>query len=95
MNEFCSAIPSLNYLFPKLRIIRGDSLISNYALVLYQNQHLIEIGLPNLVEISKGGVRISENPVLCYADTINWAKICKEFSVVPPLIELNQNPSTL
>ncbi|KRZ21899.1 Insulin receptor [Trichinella pseudospiralis] len=69
---------SLGSLFPNLRLIRGNSLVHNYALVLFQNPNLREIGLTNLVEISKGGVRIVNNPELCYAKTVAWEELCRE-----------------
>ncbi|VDP18795.1 unnamed protein product, partial [Soboliphyme baturini] len=81
---------SLNVMFPNLRIIRGNSLVSNYALVLFQNPDLKEIGLSNLTEISKGGVRIAGNSELCYVDTINWNELCREDSA-HILIEENKD----
>jgi insulin-like growth factor 1 receptor len=59
-------------MFPNLRVIGGQSLIMNYALVVYQNQDLKNVGLTKLSIIKNGGVRIAENSRLCYARNINW-----------------------
>lgn len=53
-------------MFPNLRVIGGHSLIMNYALVVYQNNDLRDVGLTKLTAIKNGGVRITENPRLCY-----------------------------
>lgn len=47
----------------------------NYALVIYQNTHLVEIGLPKLTTIINGGVRIMDNTQLCYSRYIDWSQI--------------------
>lgn len=57
---------SLGKMFPNLRVIGGHSLIMNYALVVYQNNDLRDVGLTKLTAIKNGGVRITENPRLCY-----------------------------
>lgn len=59
-------------MFPNLRVIGGHSLIMNYALVIYQNYDLRNVGLTKLTAIKNGGVRITENSKLCYARSINW-----------------------
>lgn len=59
-------------MFPNLRIIGGQELIMNYALVIYQNTHMIEVGLPKLTTIFNGGVRIVDNTQLCYSRYIDW-----------------------
>lgn len=66
---------SLSLLFPNLSVIRGNILFESYALVIYQNQHLSDIGLYNLRAIAKGGVRIEKNSFLCFYNTVNWMKI--------------------
>ncbi|VBB33253.1 unnamed protein product, partial [Acanthocheilonema viteae] len=70
-----SALRSLKRIFPNLRIIGGQELIMNYALVIYQNTHLVEIGLPKLTTIINGGVRIMDNTQLCYSRYIDWSQI--------------------
>ena len=72
-----SGLTSLKAILPELRVIRGNDLIMNYALVVYQNSDLVYLGLNKLVEISNGGVRIADNAVLCLAEDINWATIVK------------------
>uniref|UniRef100_A0A915HN06 receptor protein-tyrosine kinase n=1 Tax=Romanomermis culicivorax TaxID=13658 RepID=A0A915HN06_ROMCU len=42
----------------------------------------VEIGLSQLREISRGGIRISNNPKLCYVETVNWSLINKGGTVV-------------
>nr|CAD2140949.1 unnamed protein product [Meloidogyne enterolobii] len=68
-------LTSLGRIFPNLRVIGGHSLIMNYALVVYQNYDLRDIGLTKLVAIKNGGVRITENPRLCYTRSISWKQI--------------------
>lgn len=67
-----SALRSLKRMFPNLRVIGGQELIMNYALVIYQNTHLVEVGLPKLTTIINGGVRIMDNTQLCYSRYIDW-----------------------
>lgn len=62
-------------MFPNLRVIGGQELIMNYALVVYQNTHLMELGLRKLTTIINGGVRIMDNTQLCYSRYIDWAQI--------------------
>ncbi|KAG4073858.1 hypothetical protein HA402_014063 [Bradysia odoriphaga] len=68
-------LTSLGKLFPNLRVIRGNYVINNYALIVYEMIHLQEIGLKSLTEISRGNVRIEKNPMLCFADTVEWSLI--------------------
>lgn len=57
-----SGLNSVGKLLPSLTTLRGDKLLLGYALVIYQLPHLQELGLNNLTEISRGAVRIVENP---------------------------------
>uniref|UniRef100_A0A914GXM6 receptor protein-tyrosine kinase n=1 Tax=Globodera rostochiensis TaxID=31243 RepID=A0A914GXM6_GLORO len=68
-------LKSLGRMFPNLRVIGGHSLIMNYALVIYQNSDLMDIGLTKLTAIKNGGIRITENPRLCFAHDIDWNSI--------------------
>uniref|UniRef100_A0A1I7XBG3 receptor protein-tyrosine kinase n=1 Tax=Heterorhabditis bacteriophora TaxID=37862 RepID=A0A1I7XBG3_HETBA len=68
----CVSLTTLAQMFPNLRIIGGQTLIQHYALIIYQNEDLIEIGLPKLRVIRNGGVRIAENSRMCYARYIDW-----------------------
>uniref|UniRef100_A0A8B9CP34 Receptor protein-tyrosine kinase n=1 Tax=Anser brachyrhynchus TaxID=132585 RepID=A0A8B9CP34_9AVES len=59
-----------------LRIIRGTQLFQErYALAVLSNSGLRQLGMRHLTEILKGGVRIEENPQLCFQETILWADI--------------------
>ncbi|CAD5214698.1 unnamed protein product [Bursaphelenchus okinawaensis] len=66
------ALMSLGRIFPNLRVIGGDHLVMNYALVVYQNKDLKGIGLSKLKLIKNGGVRIADNARVCYTKHINW-----------------------
>uniref|UniRef100_A0A7E4UYN0 receptor protein-tyrosine kinase n=1 Tax=Panagrellus redivivus TaxID=6233 RepID=A0A7E4UYN0_PANRE len=68
-------LTTLGHMFPNLRIIGGHSLIMNYALVIYQNDDLLDLGLNKLTTIRNGGVRITENARLCFIRYINWEDI--------------------
>eukprot|EP00094_Tigriopus_californicus_P010060 TCALIF_09701-PA protein Name:"Similar to INSR Insulin receptor (Homo sapiens)" AED:0.09 eAED:0.20 QI:0/0.77/0.8/1/1/1/10/426/1712 len=66
---------SFSTLFPNLAVIRGNKLLGNWALIIFQNENLAEIGLLSLTSILHGGVKIIENPSLCYVNTVDWKKI--------------------
>uniref|UniRef100_A0ABM5ELH1 Tyrosine-protein kinase receptor n=1 Tax=Pogona vitticeps TaxID=103695 RepID=A0ABM5ELH1_9SAUR len=68
-------LESLKTLFPNLTVIRGTRLFFNYALVIFEMVHLKEIGLYNLMNITRGAVRIEKNYELCYLSTIDWSQI--------------------
>ncbi|XP_038628582.1 insulin receptor isoform X4 [Tachyglossus aculeatus] len=68
-------LESLKDLFPNLTVIRGTRLFFNYALVIFEMVHLKEIGLYNLMNITRGAVRIEKNNELCYLSTIDWSRI--------------------
>lgn len=70
-----SRILSFSTLFPNLAVIRGNQLLGNWALIIFQNENLAEIGLLGLTSILHGGVKIAENPSLCYVSTVDWRKI--------------------
>uniref|UniRef100_A0AC34Q5S6 Receptor protein-tyrosine kinase n=1 Tax=Panagrolaimus sp. JU765 TaxID=591449 RepID=A0AC34Q5S6_9BILA len=70
-----NGLTTLGKMFPNLRVIGGHSLIMNYALVIYQNPDLSNLGLSKLTVIRNGGVRITENPKLCFVRFINWDAI--------------------
>lgn len=79
---------SLHQLFPNLAIIRGRELFKDYSLIIYEMLELTEIGLSNLVEISRGNVRIEKNEKMCFVNTINWSKITHMKS--EPYLEKNK-----
>ncbi|CAI5799218.1 insulin receptor [Podarcis lilfordi] len=68
-------LESLKTLFPNLTVIRGTRLFFNYALVIFEMVHLKEVGLPSLMNITRGAVRIEKNAELCYLSTIDWSRI--------------------
>ncbi|XP_063003180.1 insulin receptor [Elgaria multicarinata webbii] len=68
-------LESLQRLFPNLTVIRGTRLFFNYALVIFEMVHLREVGLYNLMNITRGAVRIEKNDELCYLSTIDWSRI--------------------
>lgn len=67
-----NGLKTLRTLFPNLAVVRGNSLVQNYAIVIYEVPHIEEVGLVSLTHISRGAVRIEKNPMLCFADTIDW-----------------------
>ncbi|XP_065081203.1 insulin-like receptor isoform X2 [Ochlerotatus camptorhynchus] len=67
-----NGLKTLRRLFPNLAVIRGDVLVGDYAMVIYELMHIEEIGLVSLADITRGGVRIEKNPKLCFANTIDW-----------------------
>ncbi|XP_060532183.1 insulin-like peptide receptor isoform X2 [Cylas formicarius] len=68
-------LSSIGKLFPNLRVIRGVELIANYAFIAFEMPHLKEIGLTKLMYMARGFVRVSNSPLLCFADTIDWRAI--------------------
>ncbi|KAK0422038.1 hypothetical protein QR680_007326 [Steinernema hermaphroditum] len=66
-------LTSLQETFPVLRVIGGENLVMNYALVLYRNPDLEDAAFENLTLIKNGGVWITENPKLCDTRHINWS----------------------
>ncbi|TKR95040.1 hypothetical protein L596_009263 [Steinernema carpocapsae] len=66
---------SLSEMLPELRVIGGEKLIVNYALVVYKNENLEDVGLQKLALIKNGGVWITENPRLCNTRNIDWKLI--------------------
>ncbi|KAI7802145.1 IGF-I receptor subtype a [Triplophysa rosa] len=70
-----SGLDSLSVLFPNLTVIRGRNLFYNYALVIFEMTGLKDIGLHNLMNITRGAIRIEKNPELCYLDSVDWSLI--------------------
>lgn len=71
-------IQSLDRLFPKLSIIRGDNLFKNYALVTFLTNSLLQLNLKSLVSIQKGSVLFSRLYHTCYVNTIDWTYLLKD-----------------
>ncbi|KAH8280098.1 hypothetical protein KR018_007783 [Drosophila ironensis] len=69
----CSGLLTLESIFPRLQIIRGQGLLfDEFSLVVYENRNLRELGLVELLRVQKGSIRIESNPNLCFVETIDW-----------------------
>ncbi|KAJ6635921.1 Insulin-like receptor, partial [Pseudolycoriella hygida] len=84
-------LKSLGHLFPNLQVIRGNHLVNNYALIIYEMLQLQDIGLKSLTTISRGSVHIRNNPLLCFVHTINWAYIANGTHIEDHVFESNKN----
>lgn len=80
---------SLSQIFPNLSVIRGNTLFESYALVVYSNRDLQDIGLTNLRTITHGGVRIEKNEYLCFVKTVNWRKILSANATDADIVMIN------
>ncbi|VDD92788.1 unnamed protein product [Enterobius vermicularis] len=72
---FTENLRSLSRVLPNLRIIGGDDMIVNYALIVYSNMGLHDIGLSKLTAILNGGVYSVGNENLCYVWSVNWDRL--------------------
>jgi len=70
-----TGLHSLSQVFPNLNVIRGLSLLDGYALIVFSNADLMDLGLPRLRSITNGAIRIERNHKLCFERTINWENI--------------------
>ncbi|XP_046968201.1 putative molluscan insulin-related peptide(s) receptor [Vanessa cardui] len=70
-----AGLETLSNLLPNLARIRGNTLLYNYALIIYDIAHLREIGLNSLLKIDRGGVIIWGGPLTCFVNTIDWNAI--------------------
>ncbi|XP_037952670.1 insulin-like receptor [Teleopsis dalmanni] len=87
-------LESLRSLFPNLVIIRGkDLLFDKYALIIYENLKLLNLGLVSLLRIQHGDVRIESNPLLCYTHTVNWLHILGNNTKQHYVLKNNKPPS--
>ena len=84
-------LPSLDILFPKLAIIRGDKLFKNYALIIFLSNSLHQINLKSLVSLQRGGVLLSRLYHTCYVNTIDWAYLLKDPESPTPTMTLVKN----
>ena len=72
-----SSIPTTSrIILPNLRIIRGNALLSGYAMSV-MNVHVGEFILPNLTEITHGNVQFDQpsNKRLCNLRRVKWTDI--------------------
>ncbi|XP_030373756.1 insulin-like receptor [Scaptodrosophila lebanonensis] len=84
---------SLSQIFPNLSVIRGNTLFEGYALVVYQNRDLQDIGLSRLRAIASGGVRLERNMALCFATTVDWTNIVSRNTTEDEIVvRINRNP---
>ncbi|XP_063904887.1 insulin-like receptor isoform X2 [Zophobas morio] len=68
-------LDTLGRMFPNLRSIGGENLFHGFALVVYDMEHLQEIGLTSLQHIGRGGVKVDLSPNVCYVHTVNWKSL--------------------
>ncbi|XP_074713006.1 insulin receptor-like [Strix uralensis] len=68
-------LEKLKGLFLNLIGIRGAHLFFTSMLVIFEMVRLKEIGLCNLMNITRGSVRIEKNNELCDLSTIDWSRI--------------------
>ncbi|XP_063217716.1 insulin receptor-like [Bacillus rossius redtenbacheri] len=66
---------SLGALFPNLAVVRGRALFYDFALVVFGNPDLVQVGLNSLTTIVRGAVNIYKNKNLCYVDTVDWSRL--------------------
>ncbi|XP_053570529.1 epidermal growth factor receptor isoform X2 [Bombina bombina] len=62
--------------FENLEVIRGRTKQSGYTLGVLVD-HLKSLGLRSLKEVSDGDISIRSSKSLCFADSLNWTKICR------------------
>lgn len=82
-------IKSVGQLFPNLGSIRGGELFKGYAMVLYGNPDLENIGLSHLKSVKNGAVRIEKNEMLCYVNTVDWSMIMSNETLEKSLFEVS------
>ncbi|KAF7259191.1 hypothetical protein EG68_02855 [Paragonimus skrjabini miyazakii] len=82
-------LDSLSQLFPRLVVIRGQTLIDEYAFVV-KNTGFKDVALPSLRIIQRGGVRLDNNPTLCHTNTVNWPVLLNP-STSETFLKFNQN----
>lgn len=69
----CTGLLTLELIFPRLQLIRGRELLfDQYALTVYENRNLKELGLVELLRVQDGYIRIESNPSLCFVETVDW-----------------------
>jgi hypothetical protein len=82
-------LSSIAQLFPNLGAIRGGELFKGYAMVVYGNPDLENIGLNHLRSIMTGAVRIEKNEMLCYVNTVDWNTIMSNETYASSLFEVS------
>ncbi|TDG49538.1 hypothetical protein AWZ03_004029 [Drosophila navojoa] len=85
---------TLETIFPKLQLIRGRQLLMDqYALTVYENRNLRELGLVQLQRIQDGHIRIESNPMLCFVHTVDWIYLSGNATQQHFYIKLNRSPN--
>lgn len=65
-------------LFNEINIYNIILFSNQYAIVIHSNKNLRQLGLRSLRKVKKGGVVVSGNQMLCYAESINWTGIIED-----------------
>jgi hypothetical protein len=86
-----SNIKTLEQLFPKLSVIRGDRLFKNYALTVFLCTSIVTINLKNLVSIQHGSVFLSRLYDACFVNTVDFDRILTDENAVKPLIYMTNS----
>lgn len=84
-----SGLKSIGNLFPNLVRIHGNELVLSYAFILFENPDLEYVGLSNFKSIAKGAVKIENNAMLCYVNTVNWSMIVHDDFIEHNLIKVS------
>lgn len=88
-------VKTLDQIFPKLSIIRGDQLYKNFSLIILLSTSLERLNLINLVSIERGSVFISRLYQACNLDTISWNYLTKDKNAQSPVITLTNNDCSI
>ncbi|CAH8502571.1 unnamed protein product [Schistosoma turkestanicum] len=80
----------LSTLLPNLTLIRGQSLVFGYAIII-KSTSLKRIGLLSLRVIQQGGIRIDSNSQMCYVKTIDWHIILQSQSSDVSMVKTVKN----
>lgn len=87
-------LSSLQQIFPRLIIVRGQELLfGRYALTVYENRDILDLGLVSLLRIQRGSIRIESNPVLCFLETLNWLDLLGNSTRQHFSLKKNQSPN--
>lgn len=81
---------NLGNLFPNLEVIRGETLFTDYALILYGLPDLVEVNLKSLIVIERGFIRIELCNNLCNLQAIDWSQITRQQSPTGNVIPISK-----
>ncbi len=71
-------IESLDRVFPRLAVIRGQNLFKNYSLVIFLTNSLLQLNLKALISINRGQILFSRLYNACFIKTIDWDYLSNE-----------------